>query len=173
MELYLIYLHDLIQPDDIIEISAPAGDFFVTLSEKPMVLLSGGIGITPLLSMLYTTIEKEPNRKVFFVHATENGDAHAFKEDVANLAVNNNQVDSFVCYETPTKEDKREKKFDKEGFVDLNWLKSILPSNDAIFYLCGPVPFLEAMVRILHQWNVPEDQIHFEVFNPIAILGGK
>lgn len=165
------YLHNDIQADDTIEVSAPAGDFYVTRSEKPIVLLSGGIGVTPLLSMLNTTIEKEPDREIFFVHATVNSEAHAFKEDVGHLAENNIQVHSYVCYESPTEEDKREGRFDKEGFIDLDWLKSIHLSNDAVFYLCGPVPFLEAMVRLLHQWDVPKEQIHFEVFNPIAILG--
>jgi nitric oxide dioxygenase len=165
------YLHGKVQEGDILEFSAPAGDFILNTSDKPIVLLSGGIGITPLLSMLNTMTEKQTDRKITFIHATENSDVHPFKEHVAQLAENHPNVQSYICYDAPTEKDKQENRFDKEGFVDLNWLQSILPSNDADFYLCGPEPFLQAMVRLLKQWGVPKKQIHFEVFNPIAILG--
>ncbi len=121
------YLHNQIQSGDVLKFSAPAGDFVVTPSEKPLVLLSGGIGITPMISILNTRVEKEPNRKITFIHATENSKVHAFKELVADLAKNHNNVQSYVCYESPTEEDKNLNQFDKEGYVDLDWLKSILP----------------------------------------------
>ncbi|WP_068677550.1 NO-inducible flavohemoprotein [Oceanobacillus sp. Castelsardo] len=165
------YLHKKVQTGDILQFSAPAGDFIINPSNKPIVLLSGGIGITPLLSMLNTTVEKEPNREITFIHATQNSKVHAFKEHVSELAKAHHQVHSHVAYDSPTEEDKKEKRFDREGFVDLEWLKEIVPSNDADFYLCGPLPFLQAMVRLLKQWDVPQEQIHFEVFNPVAILG--
>ncbi len=159
------------QTGDSLPFSAPAGDFILEHSEKPIVLISGGIGMTPLLSMLNRTVEKEPNREITFIHATQNSKVHAFREHVANLSKNHNNVHSYVCYDSPTEEDRTKHLFDKEGYVDLEWVQSILPSKDAEFYLCGPVPFLQTMVRMLKQWSVPEGQIHFEVFNPIAILG--
>ena len=165
------YLHNNIQTEDTLLFSAPAGDFMLSPSNKPIVLLSGGIGMTPLLSMLITTTDKEPNRDITFIHATQNSEVHAFKEYVSELAKNNPHVYSYVAYDSPTEEDKKEKRYDREGFVDLDWLKKIMPSNDVDFYLCGPLPFLNAMVRHLNQWDVPKDQIHFEVFNPVAILG--
>ncbi|WP_085991256.1 NO-inducible flavohemoprotein [Oceanobacillus senegalensis] len=165
------YLHNQIQSGDILQFSAPAGDFTIKPSNKPLVLLSGGIGITPLLSMLNTTVEKHPNRAIYFIHATQNSKVHAFKDHVAELAKNHEPVHSYVCYDSPTEEDKQKHEYDKEGFVDLDWLKKIVPNNDAEFYLCGSVPFLQAMVRTLNVWGIPKEQIHFEVFNPIAILG--
>ncbi|MFD1349243.1 NO-inducible flavohemoprotein [Oceanobacillus caeni] len=165
------YLHQNIQVGDTLQFSVPAGDFIISPSNKPMVLLSGGIGVTPLLSMLNTTVEKEPNRDITFIHATQNSKVHAFREHLSELAKNNHRVHSYVVYDSPTEEDKQEKRYDKEGHVDLDWLKKVLPSNDVDFYLCGPLPFLQAMVRLLNQWGVPKDQIHFEVFNPVAILG--
>ncbi|WP_145523989.1 NO-inducible flavohemoprotein [Virgibacillus sp. SK37] len=165
------YLHNNIQVGDTLQFSVPAGDFIISPSNKPIVLLSGGIGVTPLLSMLNTTVEKEPNRDITFIHATQNIKVHAFREHLSKLAKNNHHVHSYVVYDSPTEEDKQEKRYDKEGHVDLDWLKKVLPSNDVDFYLCGPLPFLQAMVRLLNQWGVPKDQIHFEVFNPVAILG--
>lgn len=164
------YLHQTIQTGDVLQFSAPAGDFVLTPSDKPIVLLSGGIGITPLLSMINTLAEGQFKQDITFIHATQNSDVHAFKEHVAHLADKHDHIHSFVVYDSPTEEDKRLQQFDKEGFVELDWLQSILLSNDAEFYLCGPLPFLQAMVRLLQQWKVPRNQIHFEVFNPIAIL---
>ncbi|AJO19187.1 hypothetical protein CHCC14817_2202 [Bacillus paralicheniformis] len=60
--------------------------------------------------------------------------------------------------------------FDKEGYVDLEWLQSILPGKDADFYFCGPLPFMKAINAALKKWNVSKNNIHYEVFNPVAIL---
>lgn len=76
-------------------------------------------------------------------------------------------------HNTPTKEDLEAGNFEKQGFVDLDFLQTNIPSKDAHFYFCGPIPFLEAINRALHEWGVAEDHIHFEVFNPIAILGSQ
>ena len=158
---------------DKLEFSAPAGDFFLDEEETPVVLISGGIGITPLVSMLNSIIEKQPQREVTFIHATENNSTHAFREHVKQLAMQHSQVKSLVLYNTPTKEELDAADFDKQGFVDLYFLQTNVSSKDAHFYFCGPIPFLEAINRALHEWGVPEDHIHFEVFNPIAILGGQ
>ena len=94
------YLHQHIQEGDIVPISAPAGDFVLNMeSDLPVVLISGGVGQTPLLSMLNTLAEKQPYRKVTFIHAALNGKLHGMKEEVAQLAAKNEQVASFLCYE--------------------------------------------------------------------------
>ncbi|BCJ87251.1 NO-inducible flavohemoprotein [Effusibacillus dendaii] len=165
------YLHNQVQEGDILQISAPAGVFTLdTEKEIPVVLLSGGVGLTPMVSMLNTLIEFYPDRKVTYVHAAINSNYHAMKEHVAKLAAENENVKSFVCYEKPTKQDRIAKNFDKEGFIDLQWLKSILPNNEADFYFCGPVPFMKAVYRALKEWGVPEERIHFEFFGPAGSL---
>lgn len=102
-------------------------------SEQPIVLISGGIGITPLLSMLNTIVEKQPTRQVTFIHAAINGKTHAFKNHVAQLDKNNENISSFTCYSSPSKEDRLGDDFDKEGYVDLELLQSIVPSKEAVF----------------------------------------
>ncbi|WP_018391928.1 NO-inducible flavohemoprotein [Bacillus sp. 37MA] len=167
------YLHEQIQVGDVLSFSAPAGDFMLDHNDVPVVLISGGIGVTPLLSMLNTMVEKQPQRQVTFIHATINSRTHAFKEHVKQLTNHHENVKSVVCYDSPTEEDQASRQFDKAGYVDLDLLQSILPSKEATFYFCGPIPFMEAMNRTLHQWGVPEENIHYEVFNPIAILGDE
>ena len=167
------YLHDDVQEGDVLQFSSPAGDFVVEPMDKPLVLVSGGIGITPMVSMLKTYVEKSPDRDIYFVHSSRNGDIQPFKDRLSDLAARDDNVDYFVCYDSPSETDLQENRFDKEGHIDLEWLDSILPTNDADFYLCGPMPFLESMVGQLNRWNVPKEQVNYEVFNPVAILGAE
>lgn len=167
------FLANQIDVGDMLQFSAPAGDFVLDKEDSPIILISGGIGITPLVSMLNSIVENQPQREVTFIHATENNTTHAFKEHVKGLAESHSNVKSLVLYNTPTKEDLDATDFDKQGFVDLDFLQTNVPNKDAHFYFCGPIPFLEAVNRALHEWGVAEDHIHYEVFNPIAILGGQ
>ena len=167
------YLHEQVQTGYTLKFSAPAGDFVLDHSEQPAVLISGGIGITPLLSMLNTIVEKQPTRHVTFIHATINGKTHAFKDHVAQLDNSNENITSFICYSSPNKEDQLGADFDKEGYIDLELLRSLIPSKEAVFYFCGSIPFMETILKALHRWDVPNEQIHYEVFSPVAILGEK
>ncbi|MBM7572629.1 NO-inducible flavohemoprotein [Aquibacillus albus] len=161
------YLHDQISEGDVVELTAPAGDFVLNMdSFEPVVLISGGVGQTPMLSMLNTIVEQQPSREVTFIHAAINGDFHAMDNEVTELANNNENVNYFLCYENPTDYDREQNRFDKEGYVELEWLQQILPDNQADFYFCGPVPFMKVIKHGLKAWNVPEEKIHFEFFGP-------
>ncbi|RKQ37596.1 NO-inducible flavohemoprotein [Oceanobacillus halophilus] len=167
------FLHEQINEGDSIDISAPAGDFVQDNQEQdfPLVLISGGIGITPLISMLNTVTVEQPEREVIFIHATTNSQTHAFKDHVKQLAESHSTLKSIVCYDAPTDVDRNNGNFDKEGFIDLDLIRTFVPNKDAMFYFCGPIPFMKAINGALQQWDVNEEHIHFEVFNPIAILG--
>ncbi len=105
------YLHDSVNAGDILKVSAPAGDFVLdTEKNTPVVLLSGGVGITPMMSMLNTVAEIQPERKVIFVHATANGNVHALRDEVERLSELDN-VNSFVFYDSPTEEDRDKQTF--------------------------------------------------------------
>ncbi|WP_416149611.1 NO-inducible flavohemoprotein [Salipaludibacillus sp. HK11] len=165
------YLHDHVNEGDVVEITAPAGDFVLDLNlSKPVVLLSGGVGLTPMISMLNTLVDKQPERNVTFIHAAINSQFHAMHDHVKHLANNNENVNYYVCYEKPTDEDRSNHQFHKEGYIDLNWLKSILQNNDAIFYFCGPLPFMRTVKQALIDWNIPEENFHFEFFGPAGQL---
>lgn len=164
------YLHKCIQTGDVLPVNAPAGDFILEAKDMPVVLISGGVGLTPMVSMLNTIVEQQPEREVTFIHAALNSHVHALKDHVAQLANEYSTVKSFIAYSEPTEQDREAKNFDKEGFVDLAWLKSVLTTNQADFYFCGPTPFMKAIYRVLKDWDVPTENIHFEFFGPAGTL---
>jgi nitric oxide dioxygenase len=160
------HLHDAVGEGDILKVSAPAGDFVLnTEKNTPVVLLSGGVGLTPMLSMLKTVVEVQPERKVSFIHAAANSKVHALKEEVASLSSLEN-VTSFVFYDAPTEEDRKNNRFDVEGYITQEWLEKNVPVKDADFYFCGPVPFMKAINRSLKDLGVSVDRINFEFFGP-------
>ncbi|WP_231597566.1 hypothetical protein [Bacillus sp. SA1-12] len=134
-------------------------------------MISGGIGITPLLSMLDSIAAEQPHRQVTFIHATKNSRTHAFKEQVKQLKNNHPNIKSNVCYDSPTEEDKKSHHYDKEGFLDFDFLQSAITIKEAHFYICGSIPFMEVMVKALNDLEIPKGHIHFEAFSPLAILG--
>jgi nitric oxide dioxygenase len=164
------YLHDKVSEGDILKVSAPAGDFILdTHKTTPVVLLSGGVGLTPMMSMLKTVVEVQPGRKVTFVHAAANSNVHALSDEVKELS-RLDYVKSFVFYDAPTNEDRLNKRFDVEGFVTREWLKDNVLIEEADFYFCGPVPFMKAINRSLKELGVNESRIHFEFFGPMGNL---
>lgn len=166
-----VYLHEQIKEGDILPLSAPAGDFVLNSGQDdPVVLISGGVGLTPLMSMFNTMIEKQPSRNVTFIQAAQNGNVHAMKEHVSKLAGEYQNVRSFVCYDSPTEQDRQAQSYDREGHVNLDWLRSVLPDAHADFYFCGPAPFMKAVDEALREWGVPENRIHFEFFGPALPL---
>jgi len=165
------YMHDHIFEGNVIEITSPAGDFVLDMDQtKPVVLLSGGVGLTPLVSMFNSIVAKHPEREVTFVHAAINSDVHAMHEHIKGIATTHDLVNYYVCYEKPTDNDRENQQFQKEGFINQEWLQTILENKDATYYFCGPLPFMKTVKDILTDWLVPEDKIHFEFFGPAEQL---
>ncbi|MFH7818044.1 NO-inducible flavohemoprotein [Neobacillus thermocopriae] len=164
------YLHDQVKEGDILKVSAPAGDFVLdTTKDTPVVLLSGGVGLTPMMSMLKTIVEIQPERKVTFIHAAQNGNVHALRDEVEELAKLDN-VTAYFFYDSPTEEDRKNNRFDVEGYVTREWLKEKVEIEDADFYFCGPVPFMKSINSFLIDLGVSEEKIHYEFFGPMASL---
>ncbi|WP_409346333.1 NO-inducible flavohemoprotein [Paenibacillus sp. MBLB4367] len=165
------YLHEHVMEGDVLPISAPAGDFTLDRDDsRPVVLISGGVGLTPMVSMLNVLAEEYPERQVTFIHAAQNGDVHAMKEQVEHLARSHSHIQAYWCYEKPTADDKERNDFHKEGYIDLPWLQAIVPSKDAVFYFCGPVHFMIALNGALREWGIPASDIRYEFFGPAGSL---
>ncbi|MEK3989718.1 NO-inducible flavohemoprotein [Robertmurraya sp. FSL R5-0851] len=161
------YLHDTIQEGDTLEVTAPAGDFVLDVeSTEPVVFLSGGVGITPMISMLNTIATQQPNRKVTFIHAAINGTTHAMHEHVKELSNQSENIEYYLCYEKPTEKDLLNKEYTKEGYMDLPWIDSIVKDKNASFYFCGPIPFMKTVNNTLKELGISSDKIHFEFFGP-------
>ncbi|WNB91179.1 NO-inducible flavohemoprotein [Bacillus sp. NEB1478] len=166
------YLHNGVKTGDVLFLSAPAGDFYLDNEvERPLVLLSGGVGLTPMVSMLKTASERQPDREVTFIHAAINGKLHALRDEVLSVTAKSDHITSYFVYEKPEENDEG---YEKSGYVDMDWLRDVLPINkDAEYYFCGPLPFMRAVYHALLDLNVPEGRIHFEFFGPASDLGKK
>lgn len=164
------YLHDHVQVGDQLEIAGPAGTF--TLDEdssRPAVLFSGGVGLTPMLSMLHQ-LSRHSTRTVYFIHACENGAVHAFRDEVLTLASRRPGIKAHFCYRNPDAEDQANQVFHSQGLVSRETLQELLPMDDYDVYLCGPRPFMQANWRLLRNLGIAAERIHYEFFGPATIL---
>jgi nitric oxide dioxygenase len=161
------YLHDQVSPGTTLRVSAPAGDFFLNEeSTQPVVLLSGGVGLTPMVSMLETIVEQGATRPVWYAHAALSGRQHAMKQYIQEITAAHPNVRSAVFYEFPTPEDLQGKDYDESGRITTEWLKRTVPISEAEFYFCGPKGFMRMLALGLRALDVKEDRIHFEFFGP-------
>ncbi|MCH1624051.1 NO-inducible flavohemoprotein [Fredinandcohnia quinoae] len=163
------FLHDMIQEGDHIEISAPAGEFVYVPDENPIVFISGGVGITPMMSMLKKAVQSDVS-DITFIHATMNGNVHSFHKEVTDVVNENTNVNYYIAYEQPTNEDIQQKQFSVDGRLTIKTLEQWIPSKDSIIYTCGPVPFMQAVYKMLRELGIETDQIHYEFFGPALEL---
>jgi ferredoxin-NADP reductase/ferredoxin len=162
------WLHDRVAVGDRIEVAAPRGAFCLDeASRRPVLLLSGGVGLTPLVSMLHSL--KDSGRDTWFIHACENGSVHALRDEVLGCA--GGAVRALFVYRTPTEADRSAGRFDAEGVIDRAFLQRHVPIGDYDAYLCGPVPFMAAMYQLLQELGVRKDRIAYEFFGKAAPLG--
>ena len=165
------YLHDQGGPGTVVRVSAPAGDFFLGAQDgRPLVLLSGGVGLTPILSMLDTIVSQGGERDVWYVHAALSGRHHAMRQHLKEVIANHPGVRSVIFYEFPTPEDVRGRDYDEEGRITMDWLKQNVPVPEADFYFCGPKGFMRMLAIGLRALDVPDERIHFEFFGPAEAL---
>jgi len=161
------HLHDNVQVGDILEVTPPAGEFFLSEHpQRPVVLLSGGVGLTPMISMMETIATDHPTLKTYYVHGTMNSATHAMDDHVKDLAKGHGDIRVATFYSAPHDNDVAGETHDIDGFVTVDWLSQNTPIHDADFYLCGPKPFLRAFVGGLSLAGVPNDRIHYEFFGP-------
>lgn len=159
------YLHDGLMVGDTLQLFPPSGDFTLVASDKPLVLISGGVGITPTLAMLEAALETE--RPVHFIHCARNGAVHAFRDWIDGLAARHPQLKRFYCYA----EEDGSQAADAVGLLDQDLLAEWLPrERDIDAYFLGPKGFMAAIKRQLKGLGVPEGQSRYEFFGPAAAL---
>jgi len=160
------YLHDSLEVGAVVSARAPAGDFVLDHAERPVVLVSAGIGVTPMLSMLHSLTESRVSAPIWFVHGARDGGHHALASEVRALAEKCEVVNTHVSFSGPRREDLEGRDFDAKGRVSAALLDSILPGLDAEFYLCGPIAFMADVQTQLEELGVASDRIHSESFGP-------
>lgn len=164
------YLHDSIGVGDVLAVDGPRGAFVLDeASDRPVVLLSGGVGLTPMVAMLHALAGRS-SRRTLFLHACENGDVHALRAEVDGLIVQRPGLSAHYCYRAPSPEDRAANRFDSEGFITREVMQSLLCLDDYDFYLCGPPPFMQAMYQTLRGLGVAKGRIAYEFFGPATVL---
>jgi ferredoxin-NADP reductase/predicted pyridoxine 5'-phosphate oxidase superfamily flavin-nucleotide-binding protein len=160
------HLHDSLEVGAVVSARVPAGDFVLDHGQRPVVLVSAGIGTTPMVSMLHALAESPESRPVWFVHGARDGEHHALAGEVQRLAEASEIVNAHVSFSRPLPEDLEGRDFHAMGRVSGALLDSILPDLDAEFYLCGPIAFMADLQTELEGLGVAADQIHSESFGP-------
>jgi nitric oxide dioxygenase len=161
------FLHDKINEGDTLDVFPPAGDFVLQDSERPLALISAGVGVTPVLAMLEDAL-RAGDRPVHFIHYARNGDVHAFGDYIDQLAALHPRLLHYVCYED-ARGAAREP--DAVGRAHAEQLREWLPASmnlDA--YFVGPKPFMSFMKKALAALGVPEAQSRYEFFGPAGAL---
>jgi len=162
------WLHDQAQTGTVLKVAPPAGEFFLRQAlARPVVLVSGGVGLTPMMSMLETMAEQHPELPAYYVHGTRNGGTHAMGAHVRELvARSNGNIRATTFYETPRAEDQPGRDYDMAGLITMDWLGQNTPLDKADYFLCGPRPFLRHFVSGLAQAGMASGRIHYEFFGP-------
>ncbi len=167
------YLHDSSAVGDVLMVDGPRGEFVLDeASDRPVVLLSGGVGLTPMVAMLHALVHRS-TRRTLFLHACENGDVHALRDEVNGLVGQRPGVSAHYSYRLPSAEDRAAQRFHSEGVITRARMQSLLPLDDYDFYLCGPPPFMQAMYQTLRGLGVAKDRIAYEFFGPATVLDAE
>jgi ferredoxin-NADP reductase/MOSC domain-containing protein YiiM len=158
------YLHNHIRVGDCLEVSAPRGTFTLRSDERPTVLLSAGVGVTPVLAMLHTLVATGSTREVWWLYGARNGAEHPFARECDDLLRQLPRSCGYVVYSQASASEPSGGDFDARGHLDLDVLTRLGVPPEADFYLCGPVAFLQDLTRGLLSLGVPSSRLHSEVF---------
>jgi ferredoxin-NADP reductase/MOSC domain-containing protein YiiM len=162
------YLHDHVHTGDVLDVSAPRGGFTLRSGDAPVVLLSAGIGATPVLAMLHSLASAASRREVWWIYGARNRAEHPFAKESRGLLQTLGNSRSHVVYSKPDSKDEPGVDYDSVGHVDAPLLDRLGVARDADFYLCGPPSFLKQLTEGLKTWGADSRRIHAEVFGQEA-----
>jgi ferredoxin-NADP reductase len=167
------YFHDHVQVGSRLHVRAPSGHFYLDRSDAPTVLIGGGIGITPMLSMLNWCLANQPTREIWLFYGVRDSGELVMTSDLYALAKAHDNFHLHLCFSntgashqvaSPGKEVHHH-----QSRVDVTLLRRLLPLKPYHFYICGPGPMLASLVPALEDWGVPDARIHFEAFGPASV----
>jgi ferredoxin-NADP reductase/MOSC domain-containing protein YiiM len=158
------YLHNQVRVGDLLDVAAPRGTFTLKPGEKPVVLLSAGVGATPVLAMLHALAHEASPREVWWLFGARNREDHPFADESRNLLKDLPHAKSCIWYSRPNPQDKLGVDFDQSGHVAVDAIKKLGVPLDADFYLCGPSAFLRDLTAELKASGISDDRVHAEIF---------
>jgi len=159
------WLREHVRVGDSLDLSSPRGSFVLKTDERPLVLLSAGIGVTPVLAMLYALASTGSARQVLWLHAARDRQHHPFAAEVGRLMLALPHGRSYICYSRPGPRDKIGEDFDATGHISQSLFEAISVPHDADVYLCGPNRFMADMKAELSSFGVALERIYMEMFN--------
>ena len=159
------YLREHVRVGDVLDVSSPRGSFILQSGERPVVLLSAGIGATPVLAMLYALAAANSTRQVLWLHAARDRLHHPFAAEVRRLLSVLTHGRSYVCYSRPGSQDEMGQDFDATGHLTRSVFDEVGIPREADVYLCGPTRFMVDMKEALAAMDVAPERIHVEIFN--------
>jgi hypothetical protein len=167
------YFHDHVNVGSQLQVRAPAGHFHLDRSDAPVVLIAGGIGITPMLSMLNWCLVEQPGRELWLFYGVRNRAELVMPAQLQALAAQHANFHLHLCLSDPQAGELDAHRsgpvHTHHSRVDVALLRRLLPLKPFHFYLCGPTPMLQSLVPALEDWGVPDARIHFEAFGPASI----
>lgn len=168
------FFHDQLEEGDILDVKAPSGKFFMDQTKHtPVVLIGGGVGLTPVMSMVNTIVLSGSKREAHFFYGVRNRKEHVMKEHLEQLARDHENIHLHICYSDPEEGDEEGRDYQHAERVSVDLFKRALPSNNYDFYICGPPPMMESLVKDLGEWGVPDANVHFEAFGPASVKKAK
>ena len=163
------YFHDRVTAGSLLQVRAPSGHFHLDRGDTPVVLVAGGIGITPMLSMLNWCLANQPGRELWLFYGVRDGRELVMKAHLEALAAEHPNFHLRLCFSNPLPEEVVGRDYHHRGRIDVDLLRMQLPFKPYHFYICGPTPMMESLVPALEEWGVPDSHIHFEAFGPASI----
>ncbi len=163
------YFHDQVAEGARLSVRAPAGHFFLRDEPVPIVLIAGGIGITPMLSMLNHLVQDGSPREIWLFYGVRNAAEHPMKDYLQGLGRDRPGFHLHVCYSAPSPGDLEGIDYQHRGHVDIQLLRASLRLQRYQFYVCGPKPMMETLVPALEDWGVAPGDIHYESFGPASL----
>jgi len=155
---------------DLLDVSAPRGSFTLRPSQSPVVLLSAGVGATPVMSMLHSLAAERSQREVWWIYGARNRVEHPFAEESRSLVKQLSRGRRYIVYSRPAAIDQVGSDFDATGHIDAALLERIGVSQSSDFYLCGPSSFLQTMRDGLRNWGVLAENVHTEIFGALESI---
>ena len=159
------YLREHVRVGDALDVSSPRGSFILQSAERPVVLLSAGIGATPVLAMLHALTAARTARQVIWLHAARDGQHHPFAAEVRHLMLALTHGRSYVCYSRPDSRDRVGEGFDASGRLSRSVFEEVGVPREADVYLCGPTRFMADMKEALAAVGIAPERVHIELFN--------
>jgi ferredoxin-NADP reductase/MOSC domain-containing protein YiiM len=164
------YVTRHVHAGDLLDVSAPRGGFILQPGDRPVVLLSAGVGVTPVLAMLHALAAQAATRPVWWIYGARNSQDHPFARETRDLVARLPHARSYVQYSRPDAADELGVDFDAAGRINAAALGQLGVPREADFYLCGPAAFLADLTAGLGSWGVPRDRIHSETFGSGASI---